>query len=121
MNFMTNWMWPAGLSWPVTKVTLRMKVKTNESKSPTRSSLRPKYTQVSVPSSSGALSVKLSRRSEWLWSELHPKKMEEELTTPKHIVEGGAMFSSTLWSVRKCVAYLQPAIKTVLKLSGSFR
>ena len=24
--------------------------------------------------------------------------------TPKYIVEGGAMFSSTLWSVRKCVA-----------------
>ena len=33
--------WPV-LAWPVTKVTLRMKVKTNKLKSPTRSSLRPK-------------------------------------------------------------------------------
>ena len=55
---------------------------------------------------SGALSVKLSRRSEWLWSDLRPKrrKVEEEVTPPKYIVEGGAMFSSTLWSVRVCVA-----------------
>ena len=56
-----------------------------------------------------------------------PSKEEEgggrgDVTPPKYIVDGGAMFSSTLWSVRMCVATcLQPALKTVLKLSGSFR
>jgi len=43
------------------------------------------------------------------------EKVEEEATPPKYIVEGGAMFNSV---VRMCVAYLQPALKTVLKLDA---
>ena len=43
------------------------------------------------------------------------EKVEEEGTPPKYIVEGGAMFNSV---VRMCVAYLQPALKTVLKLDA---
>ena len=43
------------------------------------------------------------------------EKVEEEVTPPKYIVEGGAMFNSV---VRMCVAYLQPALKTVLKLDA---
>ena len=43
------------------------------------------------------------------------EKSDEEATPPKYIVEGGAMFNSV---VRMCVAYLQPALKTVLKLDA---
>jgi len=45
------------------------------------------------------------------------EKVEEEgtPTPPKYIVEGGAMFNSV---VRMCVAYLQPALKSVLKLDS---
>ena len=42
-------------------------------------------------------------------------KGEEEGAPLKYIVEGGAMFNSV---VRMCVAYLQPALKTVLKLDA---
>merc|ERR1719392_15460 len=43
------------------------------------------------------------------------EKTEEDVAPPKFVVEGGTMFNSV---VRMCVAYLQPALKTVLKLDA---
>ena len=42
-------------------------------------------------------------------------KAGEEVAPPRYVVEGGTMFNSV---VRMCVAYLQPALKTVLKLDA---
>jgi len=42
-------------------------------------------------------------------------KSEEEVAPPRYVVEGGTIFNSV---VRLCVVYLQPALKTVLKLDS---
>jgi len=43
------------------------------------------------------------------------EKTDEAVAPPKYIVEGGTIFNSV---IRMCVAYLQPALKTVLKLDS---
>ena len=43
------------------------------------------------------------------------EKTDDAVAPPKYIVEGGTIFNSV---IRMCVAYLQPALKTVLKLDS---